>query len=463
MYFFLLLIIVFGIGVITGTLLYRRYYIEKMLYANPNYNPDNLPDSTSVRIDSTNLPIIFINTLGKHVERNGYITATMTIINNGKGKMNYGDTIKCTNQVVDYKGYIAIKYRGKSSYAFAPKKPYVIKTLKNSLEKGGKKKKTQLLGLRRGKKWALKAGCLEKSMIRDALTAELAKPYKVFVPEVRFCEVVVNGIYRGVYYLSEQITADRLNIHKPGDIGNSLTGGYLMQIDERNHGVKGNYSSKRYEHMKYLYEYPDSEKLTFNQKKYICGVIDEMEKKVKEKDVYFAKIVDVQSMIDYQLVVEFSCNVDGYKMSTFMYKFPDDIDPRIKFGVWDFDMAYGNYAGEDGGKWLYQNYESWWKDAMEIPQYTEQVRRRWEQYRISSYSNEHIEHVIDSLATLLTYGGAESRNADAWNIWKGKDWTGPRRFLYEKYMAVSYEEEIGYLKECIYKRLQWMDQELLTR
>ena len=128
-----------------------------------------LPPNDTVCLDSTNLPIILINTDGCLISRQDYITARMTIIDNGEGKPNYADTTAYPDQVFDYNGYIALRYRGYSTFISSDKKPYAIRSINKPLEEGGVKKKCKLLGMRKGKKWALLAPYSDRSMIRDAL------------------------------------------------------------------------------------------------------------------------------------------------------------------------------------------------------------------------------------------------------------------------------------------------------
>ena len=447
-----------GIGSVVGALSTRKYYKQKMLQEKVSYNPDNMPNKTDVKLDSTNLPIVLINTNGDHVTREEFITAQMTIIDNGEELRNYSDTVKHPDQIIDYEGVIALRYRGQSSYVVSPKKAYAIRALDKPLSEGGKKKKSKLLGMRKGKKWALNHVRIDRSMIRDALSFELARPFMEFVPQVRFCEVIIDGIYRGVYLLSEQITADRLKLDKPGENGDSITGGYIFEIDKRNKG--GAYLSKHWD-FGYKVEYPDSEKLSSLQKHYICDLMDEVENSlINKKWQKLEKLIDIQSMIDYQLISEFSCNQDSYELSTFLYKKRNSKDSRIKFCLWDFDMTYGNNRLLPN-EWVYSMRRHWWSTAMEDSRYVEQLRSRWKQNRETVFSEEHIEHIIDSLSTQLTICGAEKRNSEAWMIWDNNgDWRGPKRIACEKYMSVSYVDEIEFLKEWIKKRLKWMDQEL---
>ena len=162
--------------------------------------PDNYkPDNPNVTLTQTNLPIIFIDVAGKQIDRKEKITAKVKIIDNGKGKLNYADTVAHKNQRIDYEGYVALRYRGNSSFTSSDKKPYSIRTLDKPLEQGGKKKNVSILGMGKDNDWALLAPYSDKSMIRDILSFTLARPYFEYVPHTRLCEVILDETYYGVY------------------------------------------------------------------------------------------------------------------------------------------------------------------------------------------------------------------------------------------------------------------------
>ena len=75
-----------------------------------NYPPDN----EDVQLNSTNLPIVWIDVDGRYIDRDERITARMKIIHNGNGQLNYADTVAHPGQTIDYEGYVALRYRGSS-------------------------------------------------------------------------------------------------------------------------------------------------------------------------------------------------------------------------------------------------------------------------------------------------------------------------------------------------------------
>ena len=455
--FFLWNIIFFVLGISLSYGIYRISRHVKRLKIEAQFG---LPPITTISLDSTNLPIMLVNTDGRRILRDSVITARMTIIDNGNGLYNYIDTILHPTQNIDYDGYIALRYRGNTSFAGSLKKPYAIRAIDMPIEMGGAKIKSQLLGMKKGKKWVLLAPYSDRSMIRDALTFELARNYMEYVPQTRFCEVILNGVYMGVHILTEQITADRLKIGKPNKKGNDKTGGYLFEIDRR---VKDN--EKNWPDGLILHS-PEKDKLTSEEKQYVLSLWSGVDRVLTYgRRNEWLKLVDELSFIDFQLVEEFAYNVDGYNNSTFLYKYSNIDDGRLRMVVWDFNGTYGNCNIGDG--WVTDNWHykrvipSWWSHMTENEEYRARLKERWRQYRNESYSNHNIEQVIDSLANLLVSGGAEGRNGRAWKMWHCAEGDGPTYAWPNKYVSSSYNDEIDYLKNWIWKRLEWMDKELL--
>jgi len=78
--------------------------------------------------------------------------------------------------------------------------------------------------------WILSAPYYDRCMIRNVLVYRIARQMGWWAPRTRFCELVLNGNYQGVYVLMEKIKPDknRLNIKRmtPQDVsGDSVTDG----------------------------------------------------------------------------------------------------------------------------------------------------------------------------------------------------------------------------------------------
>lgn len=114
------------------------------------------PVDTGVKLTATNLPIVWVEVGGRDIDRYRRIDARMKIIDNGRGALNYADTVAHPGQRIDYVGHIALRYRGNSTYNDSPKKPYSFHTLDGTL-KYGSKKKVKILGMGMDDNWALLA------------------------------------------------------------------------------------------------------------------------------------------------------------------------------------------------------------------------------------------------------------------------------------------------------------------
>lgn len=451
----------------------------------------------SVKIDGGGLPIVFIDVKGKMIQKNSHILAYMKIIDNGEGNLNYSDTIAHPGQTVDYEGWVGIKYRGNSSFTQSDKKPFAIQTLTENIttERGGTKQKVKILGMGKDSKWAMLAPWADKSMIRDALAFELGRPWFDFTPHTRFCEVILDGTYYGVYVFTERVSGGkkRLDLNDPGEDGGDLTGDYLVQVDRNDeacytsqyhpwNSLMGN--EEPWEYIKYQYKSPEDEdfaSLPAGARAALQTEIDKMEdsfvsKNWNDPNYGYRKYIDVNSFIDYMLSTELAMNIDGYRLSTNMYKYSktralnEGLDSRWKLSLWDFNIAYGNanyYNGTSTDKWQYlfnqresndsEHVPFYWYKMLNDDSYLNDMKARWKAYREGNYSDEALMATVDSLASRLTATGAVDRNQKAWGILgRSGVWPCPTN-------PKTYDEEMTYLKGWLQKRLIFMDKELLGK
>ncbi len=444
-----------------------------------NYPPDN----EYVQLTSTNLPIVWLDVDGEYIDREERITARMKVIHNGDGQLNWADTVAHPGQTVDYEGYVALRYRGSSSFNSSDKKPYSFRPLDKPLEEGGTKKKVNILGMGKDNNWALLAPYADKSMMRDLLAFEVSRPWMEYTPQGRYCELFLDGTYYGVYILTEVVSKGkhRLNLPDPGQQGDSITGGYIMEVNRTDGEVT--YTSKYHpvsdtgqrltsQYIHFQYKSPDYEDMTQQQVDYITGRIDQMESSLwnyrPTAAATYQEYIDVQNFIDYQLAQELAHNVDGYRLSGKFFKRRDSEDARFKMVVWDMNLAYGNadyYQGWRTDTWMYRNNNTmnaegdpqlipfWWYKLNTDPDYTAALKARWAQYRRANLRDDRILATVDSLATVLTSHGAESRNSQAWPRWGEYVWPN-------YYVAYDFQDEVDWLKQWLVDRIAWMDQQL---
>ncbi|MBC8047909.1 MAG: CotH kinase family protein, partial [Fimbriimonadaceae bacterium] len=365
--------------------------------------------ASAFTLKESNLPIVIINTSSQLILNDPRIVADMGIIDNGAGEINY-----VTDILNNYDGKIAIELRGASSLGF-PQKSYAFET-QNEL---GENNNVSLLGMPEENDWILYAPYDDKSFMRNSLTYELSNQMGRYASRCKFCEVVINGEYLGVYVLMEKIKRDnnRVDIAELDidDIaGDSLTGGYIVKIDWI--GSDGWYSNYLPDQtapwnnfIYYQYVYPEDAIIKPQQKNYIQDYIDSFETALDGDDYMdtllgWRNYASESSFIDYLILNEISKNVDGYRLSTFLYK---DKNEKLRIGpVWDYNLAWHNadYCGNEiVGEWAYAitdycatDLPFWWRKLVTDTLYNNNLRCRWEELRESTLSEENIFHYIDS-------------------------------------------------------------------
>ncbi len=175
----------------------------------------------------------------------------------------------------------------------------------------------------------------------------------------------------------------------------------------------------------------------------------------------FRKYADENSFIDYFLINEINKNVDGYRLSTFMYKDRDSKDGKLHMGpVWDNNLAWhnANYcSGDLSTGWAYQfpcqddywQVPFWWNRLLQDPLFASRLKCRWLQLRTTTLNNEYFNSYIDSIANLLNE--SQVRNFSTWPILGVYVWPNPWPY------PATYSGEISSLKSWISDRLTWLD------
>lgn len=415
---------------------------------------------------SSNLPIIKINTQGQQIVDDPKITANMKIIDNGAGIRNY-----LSDTVYAYDGFIGIEIRGSSSQSF-PKKSYGLET-RDSL---GDNLNVSLFGMPSESDWILNANYTDKTLMRNVLSYELARGMGHYASRIQYCELFLNGVYKGVYIFMEKIKRDNgrvdiANLTPADTTGDDLTGGYLLKIDKTT-GSSGPGFSSAYPPPNngpiptIQFESPDYSEILPVQANYIEAYVDSMEQALYGPNFSnpltgYRNYIDLNSWIDYFIISEFSKNVDGYRISTFFHKLKDSDGRVMKMGpVWDYDIAWGNadYFGGDvpsGYAYVFPSNSDgnqvpfWWSRLMQDAYFRNNLRCRWESLRVSLLSDAVLTAWVDSIGVLLDE--SQARNFTQWPILGVYVWPNPSP-IPPDYAGVKQE-----LKDWITSRAAWLD------
>jgi len=431
-----------------------------------------LAQDNKVTFTTSNLPVIVIETHDQDIVDDPKIEVDLGIVDNGVGMQN-----AATDAFNVYDGKMGIEIRGSSSQMF-PKKQYGVE-LHDDL---GKDNETALFGFPKEEDWVFFAPYNDKSLMRDVLAYRMGRDQGRYAPRTKYCELVLNGTYMGVYVVIEKIKRDkgRVNINKldPEEIsGDNLTGGYIVKIDKSTgDGDGGWYSAYKpypgaWQSTNFQYEEPEYDAIVPEQKNYIQNYIAQFETALagdgfKDPVNGYAKYIDVNSFIDYMLIQEVTKNVDGYRLSTFFYKQRDSDGGKLSMGpIWDFNLGFGNADYCNGGtpEGFALNFNTvcpddtwqipfWWKRLLEDDDFKQKLAARWMELRAGKWQEPVLLAYVDSVANVLN-GGAQQRNFEAWSVLGKKIW--PNLFV-----GNTYKAEVDYLKDWIGNRLTWIDQHI---
>ena len=422
---------------------------------------------------SSNLPIVVINTNGQAILDDPKIMADMGIVDNGTGNLNHP-----SDPFNNYNGHIGIERRGNSSNHGALKKSYGIELW----DATGLDVEASILGMPAESDWVLLSNYFDKSLMNNTLTFHLSRAMGNYAPRQRFVEVLLNGEYVGVYVLVEKIKRgpDRVNIAKlqPDEIsGDDLTGGYILGV-ERDGGPENGFTStfapaeNGNGQTTFLeFRYPKPENIAPAQRDYIQAFMESFETALAGSEFTdpatgYQAFADMSSFVDMLLINELSHNVDGYRLSSYLYKHKNSDGGKLHAGpAWDYDLAWGNAdycQGAYTSGWAYEfgnvcpednnQVPFWWSRLQEDTTFVNAVLCRWNELRDNVLSPSHVAVYCDSVAALLD--AAQQRNFTVWPILGQYVWPNPSP------IPTSYAGEVLELKNYMNARWAWMDNNL---
>ncbi|MEM7036538.1 MAG: CotH kinase family protein, partial [Bacteroidota bacterium] len=196
---------------------------------------------------SSPLPIVHIQTLGADIQDEPKVQVRFQVIDNGPGQINIS-----SDSANGYDGFAGVEYRGNSTLQLPgsgeeeeeeedPEEEEGLVGWKNSMgvelwTANGEDTSAVLMGLPEEEDWVLHASFFDRSFLRNDLSFEIWRKMGHWGPRTRFCELVVDGQYEGVYILMEKIKRDKNRLDlaklKSTDVsGDELTGGYILRLD----------------------------------------------------------------------------------------------------------------------------------------------------------------------------------------------------------------------------------------
>lgn len=317
-----------------------------------------------------------------------------------KEKVNYKggscktmtDTTDPTKQFSAAMGLSSIKGRGNSSWKASAMNfgKYAFNMKLSSA--------TNLFGMDSAKSWCLLANNADESMMRNALTYQLAKEIGIQdSPEFSFVDIYDNGEYMGAYLVTEKVDVGSSKLVKgksfedinekaagtvnqttvanekysygtgtyemsyakvtadgnTSSIASKTDGKYLLEfeITERYKDEASWFTSPRGQHVVVKNpEFATKEQVTYIAQKF--AAMEDMAFTTGATKAQLSTVMDVASFAKMYLIQEFSSNLDAASTSYYLTFDCSKNDANgngavfVANPVWDYDWAYGQYKNE---------------------------------------------------------------------------------------------------------------------
>ncbi len=359
-----------------------------------------------------------------------------------------------------YSGTGRIRGRGNSTWEWYDKKPYRIKL----------DKKHKMLGLDSNKDWVLLANYRDVTDLMNTFMFEVARwmgmPY---CNHTRYVELFLDGDYRGLYQLTEQVEQGKSRVDVADD------GGILLAMDlddgpSLSPSATDNFWSTVY-NMPMCVKYPKD--VDAQTKDSIQALLAQLETAIRNVDYEtLDSLMDMRSFMTMALLQEYSYNVEiAAPRSIFMYK---DAGGKWAMGpFWDWDAGFDfDWSDMYTGHHFFDSYSTillgtdpanrrgtrggiprYFTDMFKSDRYTREFKALWNSVKDSIFTRNwaEMELYINQLSK-----GAYDRDMQRWPITyqtSGGSWGGWGRQTVPYVVA----DEIDKMRTWLIGRTAYLD------
>ena len=325
-----------------------------------------------------------------------------------------------------------IRGRGHSSWK-ARKKPYKIKL----------DKKTAILGMPRNKHWALL-----KPDEGNVAGYELSRILGLrWAPSLRPVEVVLNGDYIGLYFLTETIRIDenRVDIYEQQDQETDpvlLKGGWLVEVDNYRDDCQITIPENSRWDMNVRYHSPEN--LSSAQLQWLTNEFKAMNTAIYSSDktsTAWEEFIDVESMARFFILQEVMDNPDGFHGSFYLHKDLSDNAKWIAGPVWDLSCYHREKTDYTFRMKVHYGFTPHWiGEIIQYDSFCKTVEKVWREVYPDKLTQiyTHIDEVM------LPLEEAWKHNCERWNF----DPTETAPFLASR------------IKKSLERNMEWLNQHL---
>ena len=343
------------------------------------------------------------------------------------------NTYMLTNDSTEIKG------RGNSTWE-NPKKPYRLKLFTSK----------SLGGMPSNRHWVLLANFEDKSASRTKLASDLGNYLGInYTPRSIPIELVLNGEHLGSYQLIEavKIASSRIDIAQVKTTNGVTTGGVIFELNAR---LDEQYNFFSNAGLPISIKDPDdlntsSPQTAAKHFDYLVGIFNKAEDALFSSEFTdplkgYPNFFNVTSAVNWYLTVEILGNFDIGEYS--VYKYIDTKNNnKITYGpIWDFDLSAGNREGPIGFKAKVEN--AWMRRFFEDPNFESLVKSKWMTIR---------ENLLSTMTASINQNARQIFDSQLKNeqIWSSSI----------RYGDKSFYEDVFFLKNWLYERVQWLDEQ----
>jgi spore coat protein CotH len=307
--------------------------------------------------------------------------------------------------------------------------------------------------------WILYAPFLDLSLIRNAFAYGLFSEMGHFSAKSIPIELVVNGNYEGIYYLIEKIDGSPARLDLASCDTNNV--GYpLPFLAEIGQAKESDQVINHPSGWAIIHDLNYSKKINLQILASAASGLGLMEKSAIIGSKNLSQLIDFCSFADFIIIQELFKNVDAYRLSTFFHKRCSMSDSLIHAGpIWDFNLTLGISNERDGkvpSGWIYlsgDNVDEFWPSLMSHAEFKMYLKTRYKALRKGILSQKNIEKKMEQCERAI--------NSYKELHYMRYPWPNKKFWPYTD-VPKTYDEEILSMKTFLSKRLNWMDNQLLS-
>lgn len=408
---------------------------------------DGLTGGTVSGLSGT-LPILYIDTdpimISKDLDDKEYRKGTYWLDANG---CDWAKSIGSADEMLP----LDIKARGNWTRKGFAKKPFKLKL-------GAKQ---SMCGMTKSKHYAILAHADDsRAYLRNFVGFNLGKRIGLpWTPEQQPIEVVINGDYRGIYFLTESIRIEekRINIAELKDNETDpelCSGGYLIELDNYEEGtqiiqpeINGN------DVMRVTFDTP--EVYSDLQYRFVEDQFSLMNKMISDHDANLWKYMDLDMAARYYIVEEIIDHRESYHGSTYMFRDRGEGKKWTFSPLWDCGNAFTRLDVESYFSESAPFGSLWIANMRQVPGFMDKVKETWAWFWGTRVGNDGADVYSDIDAYLARIEAAAKADRARWKDAPIPSLPGATTVTDNS----DLEPGRAFVKECLQRKTAWLAKE----